>query len=325
MWLRNAGRFVVVMCACVGLALGASGCVSDDTAIPVTPGIDAAIDSAFSASDASGTVDGAPADAATDAPEVDSSAPDAAPVDAGNDATAMSQNRARGRRRGRSQPELHDDGDDGPGDGARAQVAPLPARRRHVRDDAEALARSFRFEGGLMVGRVRRAAGAAIFLATLSAGSAMASVPQLLTEQGQLLDSSGNPVAGSIQISFAIYNTPTGGTALWTEAQTITLDEGFFSAILGQTAMIPPNLFNGATLYLGVTVGTDPEMTPRQAIYSVPYALVAGNAVGDITPTSVTINGLEVINDAGVWVGPPTGLVGGRGRRDPRGRRGPRG
>jgi hypothetical protein len=90
-WLRNAGRFVVVMCACVGLALGASGCVSDDTAIPVTPGIDAAIDSAFSASDASGTVDGAPADAATDAPEVDSSAPDAAPVDAGNDATAMSQ------------------------------------------------------------------------------------------------------------------------------------------------------------------------------------------------------------------------------------------
>src|SRR5271154_6858169 len=105
-----------------------------------------------------------------------------------------------------------------------------------------------------MIGRVRRAAGAAVLLATLSAGSAMASVPQLLTEQGQLLDSSGNPVAGSIQISFAIYDTPTGGTALWSEAQTVTLDEGFFSAILGETVRIPPNLFNGASLYLGMTV-----------------------------------------------------------------------
>src|SRR5580692_3061130 len=145
-----------------------------------------------------------------------------------------------------------------------------------------------------MVGRARRATGAAIVLAMLSAGSAMAAVPQQLTEQGQLLDSSGNPVAGSISITFALYASPTGGTpatALWSEAQSITLDDGFFSAILAQSTAFPPNLFTGAPLYLGVTVGTDPEMTPRQAIYSVPYAMVAGNVNGDITPNSVTING----------------------------------
>src|SRR5580704_17741129 len=117
-----------------------------------------------------------------------------------------------------------------------------------------------------MVGRARRIAGAAVVLAGLWAGSAMASVPQLLTEQGRLLDSSGNPVVGSIPTTFALYATPAGGTptsgALWSEAQTVTLDEGFFSAMLGETTPIPPSAFSGAQLYLGVTVGTDPEMTP---------------------------------------------------------------
>ena len=93
MWVCKASRYaVMVLCACVGTALGASGCVSDDTSIPPAPGFDAAVDSAFQPADASGMVDGAgPADTGIDAPVVDSAAPDAAPVDAGNDATAMSQ------------------------------------------------------------------------------------------------------------------------------------------------------------------------------------------------------------------------------------------
>ena len=137
-----------------------------------------------------------------------------------------------------------------------------------------------------MVGRIRRTAGAALIVAALSTGSALAAVPQFLTEQGQLVDQNGVPVPGSISITFAIYGAPTGGTALWSEGQSVTLDDGFFSAVLGETTAIPANIFTGAPLYLGVTVGTDPEMTPRQAILSVPYAIVAGNAVGDITPTS---------------------------------------
>src|ERR1700679_3765949 len=101
-----------------------------------------------------------------------------------------------------------------------------------------------------MVGRARRATGAAIVLATLSAGGAMAAVPQLLTEQGQLLDSSGNHVAGNNKITCALYSAPTGGApttgSLWTEAQTVTLDDGFFPAILDETTAIPDNLFTGA-------------------------------------------------------------------------------
>ncbi|HEY2516920.1 MAG TPA: collagen-like protein, partial [Polyangiaceae bacterium] len=163
-----------------------------------------------------------------------------------------------------------------------------------------------------MVGRVRRATGAVFVLAALSAAtSAMAAVPQLLTEQGQLLDSNGNPVAGDITIVFTVYDGPNASAnVLWAETQTITLDDGYFSAILGETTTIPASVFDGNPKYLGVKINADPEMTPRQAILSVPYALVAGNVNGDITPTSVSINGTTVIDNTGKWVGPPTGLQG---------------
>jgi hypothetical protein len=75
----------------------------------------------------------------------------------------------------------------------------------------------------------------------------------------------------------------------------------------------------GTPLYLGITVGTDNEMTPRQPLSTVPYAFVASNAIGDITPNSVTINGVQVINADGGWVGPSSGLVGPTGPAGPAG------
>jgi hypothetical protein len=143
-------------------------------------------------------------------------------------------------------------------------------------------------------------------------GVGAATVPQYLTEQGRLFDSTGQPVSGAVTLKFAIYDAPTGGTQKWTEAQTITLDSGYFSAELGSVAALPAGLFDTATgtLYLGVTVGNDTEISPRQPMLSVPYALVANNAVGDITPKSVSIGSTLVINSSGQWVGPNTGLVG---------------
>src|SRR5439155_18765986 len=77
-----------------------------------------------------------------------------------------------------------------------------------------------------------------------------------------------------------------------------------------EATAIPASVFDGSPRYLGVTVGTDPEMTPRQAIFAVPYAMIAGNVNGDITPTSVAVNGGTVIDNQGHWVGSNSGLVG---------------
>src|ERR1700742_3914104 len=100
-----------------------------------------------------------------------------------------------------------------------------------------------------MTSKFRRATTArVVLLAGLCAGSAVASVPQVLTEQGLLIDPSGVPVVGSVQVIFTIYDAATSGNVLWQETQTITLDSGFFSALLGETTAFPANMFNGQVL-----------------------------------------------------------------------------
>jgi hypothetical protein len=141
--------------------------------------------------------------------------------------------------------------------------------------------------------------------------SAFAGVPSLLTQQGRLLDAAGNPVAGMVTFVFTIYDATTAGTALWTETQSITLANGYFSAQLGDTTAIPATVFaTGAVRYLGVKVGADAEMTPRQPLASVPYALAANDAIGDVHAKTVTVGGVAVISATGTWIGPSTGLAG---------------
>src|SRR4029453_7983079 len=78
-------------------------------------------------------------------------------------------------------------------------------------------------------------------------------------------------------------------------------------------------LWNGRIRYIGLKVNDDEEMRPREAVRSVPYALTATDAIGDIHPTSVSINGTAVINSAGQWVGPSLGLKGEKGDIGPSG------
>ncbi len=135
-----------------------------------------------------------------------------------------------------------------------------------------------------------------IVVATLAAvglwnGSALAAdpVPQTLTQQGRILDSDGNPISSKVHFVFSVYAKATGGTALYSEEQDITLDDGYFSTQLGVKA----DLYDGSTRYLGVTVGNDDEMTPRQTISSVPYAILAGWAVSASSADNVSFSGLK--------------------------------
>jgi len=103
---------------------------------------------------------------------------------------------------------------------------------------------------------------------------------QVLNYQGRLLDpTTGQPKAdGAYQMSFSIYNSNSGGAALWTEAKSITVNKGLFSTLLGDSTPLDLTLFSGQELWLGVTVGTDPEMTPRQRLAHAPYAIYAENS-----------------------------------------------
>jgi microcystin-dependent protein len=107
-------------------------------------------------------------------------------------------------------------------------------------------------------------------------------VPLTLNYQGTLTDNLGKPVEGTLDITFKLYNVLTGGTPFWTETQTVTVTKGQFSVDLGSITPLNPSKFTGVT-YVGIAVGTDPEMLQRQKLTSVAYALKAGDA-GAVIP-----------------------------------------
>src|SRR5580700_8555359 len=65
------------------------------------------------------------------------------------------------------------------------------------------------------------------------------SAPQLLNYQGRLTDASGKPRSGTFTMSFSIL----GGPSAWSESQTVTVNSGFFSVLLGSVTPFPANLF----------------------------------------------------------------------------------
>ena len=103
-------------------------------------------------------------------------------------------------------------------------------------------------------------------------------VPNMLSYQGYLTDPDGAPVNEVVNISFAIYTVSAGGTPQWTDSQSVNVSNGFFLVELGDAVnSFPIGLFD-TPLYLGIAVGADSEMSPRQAITSVGFAFKADDA-----------------------------------------------
>ncbi|MCH7948468.1 MAG: hypothetical protein IIC66_11780, partial [candidate division Zixibacteria bacterium] len=108
-----------------------------------------------------------------------------------------------------------------------------------------------------------------------------AEVPQLINYQGVLSDSAGAPLDGTFDITFKVYSQPVAGTEFWTETHSgAAVNDGLFAVILG--SITPFGSTKSATsheVWLGITIGTDPEMSPRTQLISVPFAFEADRAV----------------------------------------------
>lgn len=103
---------------------------------------------------------------------------------------------------------------------------------------------------------------------------ASAAVTWGINYQGRLTDAAGNPVPdGNYTIHFRLYDVSSGGTPLSTDTDTVSVSNGLFNAHLEFDPGSYGGYFNGQALWLGIEVGTDGEMTPRQLIRPVPYAL----------------------------------------------------
>lgn len=111
--------------------------------------------------------------------------------------------------------------------------------------------------------------------------------------QARLLDTvSGQPKPdGAYTIAFALYQVSTGGSPLWSEVKSIPVNKGLFSTQLGDTTPFDLSLFNGQALYLGITVGSDPETAPRQPLTHVAYAIHAEQAA--VADNADQLDGLD--------------------------------
>ncbi len=100
--------------------------------------------------------------------------------------------------------------------------------------------------------------------------------PLDFTVQGRLTDPSGNPITVATAVVFNLYSVPTGGTAELTQNATVTPDSnGLFTYLF---VVDTTGSFYNVSLfdykqYLGITVGSDAEMTPRFELTASPYAM----------------------------------------------------
>jgi hypothetical protein len=132
-----------------------------------------------------------------------------------------------------------------------------------------------------------------------TAGAARADAPAYLPVQGVLADAEGVALDGDFPVVFALHTADIGGTVLWTETQMVSVEDGLFTAYLGDLTPLDLALFrDNGTVYLGVTVGTDAEM-PRFQIATTGFAAFAqyaGDAatVGGHAPTDFQMAGAAV-------------------------------
>jgi hypothetical protein len=119
------------------------------------------------------------------------------------------------------------------------------------------------------------AAAALMLMAVYSS----ADVPHLLNVQGLLTDAEGRPLPDqSYSVMFSIYNSESGGSALWSETRSVATLNGLFTIYLGQSNPLPSSLFDNVELWLGVAVEGEAEMTPRQRLTAAPYVFRAVSA-----------------------------------------------
>ena len=152
------------------------------------------------------------------------------------------------------------------------------------------------------------------------APGAVTVVNDVVQVQGRLTAPNGFPVNGNQTITVSIYDVAVGGTARCTDADTVSVTDGLFTMAMD---FCSPADFNGDALFMGIKVGADPEMTPRQEIFSVPYAwalrpgaivkgadsviFVPGNALVKNLSTDTTRWDIQANGAARIWRGATVG------------------
>lgn len=122
----------------------------------------------------------------------------------------------------------------------------------------------------------------------LLAPTAALAVPTTMVHQGRLLDESGAPINGSRVVDAHLYADAADTSPDWTESQTVTVQDGFYMVVLGDTnlALTPSFLQERPAAEVGIEV--DGVELSRAPLNSVPFAMVAGSAPSAMPAGAIT-------------------------------------
>jgi len=144
---------------------------------------------------------------------------------------------------------------------------------------------------------------ATILVALVSSSAVVAAVPRTISYQGVLKDAGGVIVPdGEYDITFRIYDVATEGAALWNETQTLQVTAGIVSLTLGDVSGL--DLPFDGLYWLGISIETHGELSPRIELTTAPYAMRAAVAdsvsgVGPMTDDDWSFVGDDIYRGTG--------------------------
>ena len=130
----------------------------------------------------------------------------------------------------------------------------------------------------------------------------IAQVPSTINFQGVLTDSNDDPIEGSFDMTFRIYNAEIDGTLMWEEVHSsVVVTKGLFNVMLGSvTAM---GIEFNSSYYLSVQKGTESELSPRITLTSVTSSINSSYSMTSESTKSLSGVSNYVPSDGNVGVG----------------------
>jgi hypothetical protein len=127
---------------------------------------------------------------------------------------------------------------------------------------------------------MKRVCALSVLLAVVAAATELhAEIPRTLTYQGVFTDTLGSPRPdGLYTFTFRLYETSSGGTAIWTEVKDVQIERGLFSTTLGDAVPFGSSVAFDRPYWLGVEPGTEPELTPRIPLSAAAYSMRAARS-----------------------------------------------
>jgi len=122
------------------------------------------------------------------------------------------------------------------------------------------------------------------FVLILGAATALAAVPGQINYQGYLTDPVGDPVTGTLDMEFTIWDADAGGSLLWTETwdtgtSQVDVTDGYFTVLLGSYTDFLTLFEEYSDLWLQVQVESA-VLLPRKEIAAAAYGMVSAQADG---------------------------------------------